>query len=407
MRVLLSTIGSRGDVEPLVALAIQLKELNQAVRLCAPPDFRDLVEGFGISFVPIGPEVRGAGRATGRGAPPTITPEQRRQLVEAMVANQFATITEASQECDVLVAGAALQVATRSVAETQGLRYVYASYTPATLPSSHHAPPPLTMLGQKPVRGLDEDRNRALWEQDVQRWNDTFGAALNSCRKSAGLPAVSDVRSHMFTNQPWLAADATLAPWLDSGDLHVIQTGAWIRRDTRPFDQDLEAFLETGDPPIYFGFGSAHVARELGEATIQAARALSRRAIVSSGWADLSLVDGERDCLSIGEVNQQSLFRRVSCVVHHGGAGTTTLATLAGTPQVIIPQLYDQFYMADRIEHLGIGYAHAPAEPTTDSLTTALTRALRPEVVSRAQSVSREVRKDGALDAARRLMALA
>ena len=58
MRVLLSTIGSRGDVQPLMALAQQLRESGQEVRLCAPPDFRDWVEGFGFSFVPIGPEVR-------------------------------------------------------------------------------------------------------------------------------------------------------------------------------------------------------------------------------------------------------------------------------------------------------------------------------------------------------------
>jgi vancomycin aglycone glucosyltransferase len=405
MRVLLSTIGSRGDVEPLLALAIQLKTLNQAVRLCAPPDFREVVEGFEIPFVSIGPEVRSAGARQGARTPPT--PDQRRQLVDAMVANQFATITEASRDCDVLVAGAALQVATRSAAEKQGIRYVYASYTPATLPSPHHAPPPLTMLGQKPVRGTDENQNRTLWEQDVQRWNDTFGTALNACRISAGLAAVSDVRGHIFTDQPWLAADPILAPWLHSEDLDVIQTGAWIRADDRPLDGDLQTFLDAGEPPIYFGFGSMHVAPELGQATIQAARALSRRAIVLRGWADLSLVDSDPDFISIGEVNQQSLFPRVACIVHHGGAGTTTLATRAGAPQVIIPQVYDQFYMADRIEELKIGCAHALTEPTVESLTTALTDALRPEVVFRAQSVSREVRWDGALDAARRLIALA
>ena len=79
---------------------------------------------------------------------------------------------------------------------------------------------------------------------------------------------------------------------------------------------------------------------------IQAARALGRRAIVSRGWADLSLVDDEPDCLAIGEVNLQALFTRVAAVVHHGGAGTTTAAALAGAPQVVIPQHYDQHYWA-------------------------------------------------------------
>ena len=75
---------------------------------------------------------------------------------------------------------------------------------------------------------------------------------------------------------------------------------------------------------------------------IESARALGRRAIVSSGWADLSLIDNGTDCLSMGEVNQQRLFRRVAAVVHHGGAGATTAAAMAGAPQAVIPQTFDQ-----------------------------------------------------------------
>ena len=73
MRVLLSTIGSRGDVQPLVALALQLKALGQEVRLCVPPDFRDWIEGLGIPVTPIGPEVRNAdGRQPTGHAGPTL-----------------------------------------------------------------------------------------------------------------------------------------------------------------------------------------------------------------------------------------------------------------------------------------------------------------------------------------------
>jgi vancomycin aglycone glucosyltransferase len=74
---------------------------------------------------------------------------------------------------------------------------------------------------------------------------------------------------------------------------------------------------------------------------------------VLRGWADLSLLDDEPYCLSIGEVNQQALFKRVAAAVHHGGSGTTTVATRAGAPQVVIPQHFDQHYFAQRIDHLG------------------------------------------------------
>ena len=124
---------------------------------------------------------------------------------------------------------------------------------------------------------------------------------------------------------------------------------------------------------------------------------------MSRGWADLSLVDNEPDCLAIGEVNQQALFKRVAAVVHHGGAGTTTAAALAGAPQVVIPQIYDQHYWAQRVQQLGIGTAHAPGTPTTDSLTGALERTLQPDVAARARSIATAVRRDGAQVAAQAL----
>jgi vancomycin aglycone glucosyltransferase len=168
---------------------------------------------------------------------------------------------------------------------------------------------------------------------------------------------------------------------------------------------ELETFLEKGDPPVYFGFGSMRATQDLGQVMVQTARALRRRAIVSRGWADLSLVDNERDCLAVGEVNQQALFKRVAAVVHHGGAGTTTAAAGGGAPQVVIPQHYDQPYWAQRIHQLGIGTAHAPGAPTTDSLTSALEHALRPDVAAHARSIAAAVRTDGAQAAAQCLMA--
>jgi vancomycin aglycone glucosyltransferase len=219
-----------------------------------------------------------------------------------------------------------------------------------------------------------------------------------------GLAPVNDARSHIFTHRPWLAADPTLGPWPDPADQAVFQTGAWILPDERPLSSELETFLETGEPPVYFGFGSMRPRQDLGQVMVQTARSLGCHAVVSRGWADLSLVDNEPDCLAIGEVNLQALFKRVAAVVHHGGAGTTTAAALAGAPQVVIPQLYDQHYWAQRIHHLGIGTAHAPGTPTTDSLTSALKHTLQPGVAGRAHSIAAAVRTDGAQVAAQRLI---
>lgn len=260
------------------------------------------------------------------------------------------------------------------------------------------------MLGDKPAPAMTD--YSAPWAEDAQRWNDQWSSILNSQRTKLNLAPVSDVRSHIFTDRPWLAADPILAPWPDPTDPAVFQTGAWIVPDDRPLSPELEAFLEAGEPPVYFGFGSMRAPADLSQVMIQTARALGRRAIISRGWADLSLVDNEPNCLAIGEVNQQALFKRVAAVFHHGGAGTTTAAALAGVPQIVIPQMYDQHYWAQRIHDLGIGTAHAPGTPTPASLTSALEHALQPGVAARAQSIAAAVSSDGAQVAAQRLITI-
>ncbi|MEU4467575.1 nucleotide disphospho-sugar-binding domain-containing protein [Streptomyces sp. NPDC024017] len=139
---------------------------------------------------------------------------------------------------------------------------------------------------------------------------------------------------------------------------------------------------------------------------IDTARALGRRVVLSSGWAELSLVDDAPDCLLIGEVNQQALFRRVAAAIHHGGAGTTTVAAVSGAPQVVVPLQFDQLYFARRVEHLGIGSAHPFGDLTTDTLLPALRRALDGEVAAQARTVADAVRTDGAATAARQLIDL-
>ncbi|RSM35528.1 glycosyltransferase [Amycolatopsis balhimycina DSM 5908] len=397
MRVLLSTIGSRGEVQPVVALASELRALGQDVRVCVPPDFREWLDDLGFDVVPIGPELRRFGSAS-RVRP---SAEELRKSAEDTVSTQFETVTVAAEGCDVVVAAGALQFAARSVAERAGAGYVYASFCPITLPSDRHAPPPM------PWRSPGTTDNRALWQEDAHRWNQLFGGRVNACRAANGLAPVDDLQSHVFGGRPWLAADAALAPWPDQDDPDVIRTGAWIWPDERPLPPDLVEFLDTGEPPLYFGFGSMHAPAEVAEVMLASARAHGRRAIIARGWADLAAADGHPDCFGIGEINQQQLFKHVAAVVHHGGAGTTTTAAGAGAPQVVVPQMYDQHYFASRVRDLGIGAATEPGVPTAEALTAALEVALRPEVAARARAFAAKVRPDGASVAARHLLATA
>ena len=397
MRVLLSTYGGRGDVEPLVGLAVRLRALGAEVRVCAPPDWAERLAEVGVPLVPVGPPVR----QLVHGATPSSAADVPR-LVAELIAEQFDKLPAAAEGCDALVATGLFPVtaSAQSVAEKLGIRYVFAAYCPIYLPSPHHPPQPL------PGRPLPPDvtDNRVLNDLAIQNYNALYGPALNTNRASIGLPPVDNVRDHVTTDHPWLAADPTLAPWQEPADLDVVQTGAWILPDQRPLPAELEAFLDAGTPPVYVGFGSMRAPTDVARVAIEAIRGQGRRALVARGWADLALIDDQDDCFAVGEVNQQQLFGRVAAVVHHGGAGTTTTAARAGAPQVVVPQMADQPYFAGRVAELGIGTAHDGPTPTTESLSAALSTALTPQTRARAAAVAATIRTDGTTVAANLLL---
>ncbi|MFI9243729.1 glycosyltransferase [Streptomyces sp. NPDC053086] len=399
MRVLLTTWGSRGDVEPLAGLAVAVRELGAEARVCAPPDeeFAALLARVGVPLVPLGPTVHSV-----VAGPKPPTGEDAFRLAPELVAARFDTLTAAAEGCDALLATGLMPAGARDVAEKLGIPYVFACFHIYGLPSRHFRP------GARPGKPSpqDETDTRVLWEQDAQRVNALYGEALNSHRAAIGLPPVDNVRDYVFTDQPWLAADATLCPSRGMTDLDLVQTGAWLLPDDRPLPDGLETFLDAGAPPVYVGFGSmaAHAPKNIARVAIEASRAQGRRVVLARGWADLAPIDDAADCFVVGEVNQQALFRRVAAVVHHGGAGTTTTATRAGAPQVVVPQIADQPYWAARVAELGIGSAHDGPTPTFDSLSAALSTALRPETRARAQTVARTIRTDGPTVAAKLLL---
>lgn len=402
MKVLISSIGSRGDVQPIIALAVHLQERGHEARLCVAPNFKEWVESFGVECAPIGPDLRALTGGTAAKAAAKPSAGELRQLAMHSVRAQFPVLIAAARGCDLIVAAGALQLATRSVAESLDIPYVFAAYCPAVLPSAHHPPP---RIGAHYSQTLSAAENRALWLEEEERWNGLFGAALNDERAKLGLPAVEHVQRHIFTGHPWLAADPALAPSPSSNELRITQTGAWFLRDLRPLPDRIEEFLSEGEPPVYFGFGSMRTVEGSSRVLVESARALGLRALISRGWGDLSPIDAGSDCLAIDDVPHEKLFPRVAAVVHHGGAGTTTAAARAGKTQIIVPHLYDQYYWAHRVQERGIGVAGPTREEATVSaMTAALQNAGNPDMAARARAFAGHLELTGAQIAADRLI---
>ena len=400
MRVLLTTFGSRGDVQPLLGLAVALRALGADARVCAPPD-EEFKKLFAAADVPLLPAFTSVREWIKDMVPKRATIPLPKIAAQVMAA-QYGAINAAADGCDVMVVTGLFSsvAAARSVAEKRGMRYILAAYCPMFLPSPYQRP---FEYPSHPHPAAVTD-NQALWDRDVEVMNEIFGVGLNALRDMVGLPKVDNIRDYCYTNRPWMAADPVIAPWRPHAKLDVVQTGAWILPDERPLPADLLTFLDAGTPPVYIGFGSLPAPKDFARMAIDVVRAQGRRVLISRGWADLALVDDRDDCFIIGEINQQALFPRVAAVVHHGGAGTTTAAARAGSPQVVVPQIADQPYWAGRVWDLGIGSAHDGPTPTAESLSAAIESALSPGTRARAIAVADTIIGDGAMRAAKMLV---
>lgn len=162
---------------------------------------------------------------------------------------------------------------------------------------------------------------------------------------------------------------------------------------------DLQRFLDAGPPPVYIGFGSIVVddPSVLSKAVFSAIRQTGVRAVVSKGWGGLGSNGAEipENVFMLGNVPHDWLFKKVSAVVHHGGAGTTAIGLTLGKPTVIVPFFGDQSFWASMVHKRGVGPAPIPfKELTAERLASAIQEALRPEMKARAEQLGNSIRHE-------------
>lgn len=168
--------------------------------------------------------------------------------------------------------------------------------------------------------------------------------------------------------------------------------------DYTPTD-DLDAFLKAGPTPIYVGFGSIvvddHV--KLTKTVFEAIRKSGQRAIISKGWGNLGAdnVEVPENILIIGNCPHDWLFQQVSCVIHHGGAGTTAAGLALGRPTIIVPFFGDQEFWGKIVARVGAGPAPIPHKQlTVDKLNSAIEMALEKSTQEKAQEIAKNMKNE-------------
>lgn len=367
MKALIMTLGTRGDVQPFVALAQSLDASGHEAVLCAPHRFAEFVTRNGVTFAGVddGPlhqldTPAEAGEAFGGGL------RTRLRQIRAMPSMFDQVLTDswnvaargAGAGADVVVHNGQI-IAGQHVAEALGIPAVLGLPLPMYVPTREFPWP-----GQSLPFGLPGPVNRAtfagmrlpamMFGRVVDRWRrDTLGLATRPgrhdplVRPDGGPAPVVHAYSPSVLPRP--------EDWPPTSEV----TGYWLLPTEPRLPADVERFLADGPAPLFAGFGSMSGSspQALTRAVVEAAALTANRLVLATAWggldaetANAAAAEHDVELLVVGDVDYQSLFPQMATIVHHGGAGTTGAAFAAGRPQVVCPFVADQPFWG-RVAH--------------------------------------------------------
>lgn len=391
MKIFLSTMGTRGDIQPFIALGQGLQAAGHTVALCTAEGYRPFVEEHGVSYAFMDNEFLAIIQSqTGQAAIESkrgvleiyrkIGPIIRRSLEDEWRAVQ-------AFQPDVLVYHPKM-LGSYHIAEKLGIPSWLSLALPFQTPTRAFPNPMFT--GVK--LGLSLGRSLSGWfNQFSYRLMDLAGlmyaGVTNDFRvKTLGLPAKGRLaRSMIKTNGepvPVLYAYSPhLVPRPDDFPPEVHVTGFWFLNHTADWQPspELLAFLEAGPPPVYVGFGSmsGSTGAERGRLVVEALQKTSQRGVLASGWGGLQTGNLPENVFLIDAAPHDWLFPRMAAVVHHGGSGTTAAGLRAGKPTVICPFIADQPFWGQVVHERGVGpQPIAQKKLTVDQLAAAITTAV-------------------------------
>ena len=367
MRITIVTIGSRGDVQPYIALGLGLKNANHEVRLATSANFETPIRHRGLDFYPIEGDPQAMLQSeTGQdmldaGSNPFLFTRRFFSMLASQMQQLLMDCWEACQGTEAIVFSLTGFYVGYHVAEILKVPF-YSAYLQPVHPSRYLA----SVLfpdapGWLPLRGSYNLLTHALGGQMV--WQLLRGATNNARREILGLPPISlkgPFGQLIKQHHPYLYGfSPTVLPKPIDWGAHTNITGYWFLDHPpgwRP-RTDLLDFLESGPPPVYVGFGSMNNRNpeESTQLVLDALMSSRQRGILLTGWGGLSNTDLPDNVFKADEVPHDWLFPRVAAVVHHGGAGTTAAGLRAGVPSVTVPFFADQNFWGQRVHQLGVG----------------------------------------------------
>jgi sterol 3beta-glucosyltransferase len=410
-KLLIFTFGTRGDVQPYVALGKVLKTRGFEVTISTGQGFDDYIEGHGLSSRPASINFHDLlQRPDVQDAMNTFSGKLRLwKEMQIKRQQQYDEMLEIAREIkpDLLLCNIKGSIS-HIIARSLGIPSIPTLLQPIFVTTREF--PPFIFPGS----------DFGAWGNRVV--NQLFNGFANWLTRKVATGwakrAFGDEGGKMFS--PYMSGyhpEGQPVPHLHGYSSHIIPkpadwgvnehvTGYWFLEPSQEWTppEELQSFMEAGDPPVYVGFGSmpAKDAKRITEVVMTALEALGRRGVLAAGWGGLAADHSNPNLFFLDSAPHEWLFPRCAAVVHHGGAGTTHAGLRWGCPTVICAAGMDQPFWGHRVAKLGAGPKPLKLKSmTADKLASAISFALDPAALSKAKALGEAIsREDGVAKAA-------
>ena len=364
MRFVLVNYGTRGDVEPFVAVGQELLRRGHDVRMAVPNDSLGFVESAGLAAVAYGLDSQAVEVLRGDGSkiqnPIGVLPEVIERVTQGW-AERGTTLMSLADGADLLLAGYNQQTLAANVAEYYGI--------------------PLAALHIFPTQLLDFGwLHRRITKE-----------AEDAQRRALGLPETPGPATRSLEIQAYdeLCFPGVAANWGEQAGRRPF-VGALTLESPTDADDEVLSWIAAGTPPIYFGFGSMRITSPADTVAMigAACTQLGERALICSGASDFTEIPHVDQVKVVDTVGLAAVFPACRAVVHHGGAGTTAASLRAGIPTLILGLWVEYPIWAAAVTRLGVGSGRQFSETTQEALVADLRSIVTPQCVTRAREVA-------------------
>ncbi len=408
MKLILFAFGSRGDVQPLIALGRGLQGAGFEVALAAGTNFEAWIrrEGLGYEAITVDIEAEMQQEQGVEWLSGSTNPRQElnnmKRMADSIAPKVADDIMRILHTGDVFISGLMTAEPLAAAAQRYGKRHIFAPLSPFAV----------TRSGQAGLQSLLPNRHSALnlwWGYLVQR---LLFYALSTpsqvLHARMGLPpaTAADLMRALNRANTVLGVSRLVTPPPPDWDAHIVTTGYWFLPAPAQWQPSpaLAHFLASGPPPVYVGFGSmsARSPQQTLSIILDALKQSGQRGIILRGWAGLRADDVPPDVFVLYEAPHAWLLPQMSAIVHHGGSGTTGAGLRAGVPSCVVWHIGDQKYFGQRVHDLGAGPALLSRPTlTAEGLASAIRQMVSDRVMqSRAAEVGERIRAEDGVAAA-------